>query len=82
MATNDPTMSLIQAAAQRDAESFAARMADSSLEAAVDIWLRRVARRKATTLQRAHARRCDPWGPQRDCAAEPVPARCPYHTVS
>jgi hypothetical protein len=53
MATTDPSVSLIQAAAQRDAESFAARVADSSLEAAVDIWLRRVARRKATALQRA-----------------------------
>jgi hypothetical protein len=53
MTTGDPTIALIQAAAQRDAESFSARMADSSLEAAVDIWLRRVARRKVTPAQRA-----------------------------
>lgn len=49
----DPTVALIQAAAQRDADTFAAKMADSSLEAAVDIWLRRIARRKVTTAGRA-----------------------------
>jgi hypothetical protein len=48
----DPTVALIQAAAQRDVEMFAAKMADSSLEAAVDVWLKRVARRKATPAQR------------------------------
>lgn len=48
-----PTVVLIQAAVQRDGESFAAKMADSSLEAAVDIWLRRIARRKVTPSQRA-----------------------------
>ncbi len=53
MTTGDPAIALIHAAAQRDAESFAAKMADSSLEAAVDIWLRRVARRKVTATQRA-----------------------------
>ena len=53
MTTSDPTVALIQAAAQRDGETFAAKMADSSLAAAVDIWLRRVARRKATPAQRA-----------------------------
>jgi hypothetical protein len=51
--SSDPTVALIQAAAQRDVEAFAAKMADSSLAAAVDIWLRRVARRKATPTQRA-----------------------------
>ena len=45
MTSGDPTVALIQAAAQRDADDFAARMADSSLEAAVDVWLRRIARR-------------------------------------
>lgn len=53
MTTSDPSITLINAAAQRDAESFAAKMADSSLEAAVDVWLRRVARRKVTAAQRA-----------------------------
>lgn len=53
MTTGDPTVRLIQAAAQQDAESFAAKMADVSLEAACDIWLRRVARRKVTPTQRA-----------------------------
>lgn len=53
MAADDPTVVLIQAAAQRDAESFAVKMATSSLDAAVDVWLRRVARRKVTPAQRA-----------------------------
>ena len=53
MRIGDSTVALIQAAAQRDAQTFAAKMADSSLEAAVDIWLRRVARRKVTSAQRA-----------------------------
>ena len=53
MTVANPTVTLIQAAAQRDAETFASKMADSSLEAAVDIWLKRVARRKATLAQRA-----------------------------
>jgi hypothetical protein len=52
MTVGDPTVALIQAAAQRDVEMFAAKMADSSLEAAVDVWLKRVARRKATPAQR------------------------------
>jgi len=52
MTGSSETAAVIQAAAQRDAEAFAARMADSSLEAAVDTWLRRVARRKATPAQR------------------------------
>ena len=51
--TADAMAALIQAAAQRDGEAFATRMADSSLAAAVDMWLRRVARRKATPTQRA-----------------------------
>lgn len=52
---NDPDLAvdLIQAAVRRDGQSFAAKMADSSLDAAVDIWLRRVARRKLTPIQRA-----------------------------
>jgi len=53
MTTTDPTVALIQAAAQRESVSFASKMADSSLDAAVDVWLRRVARRKATPAQRA-----------------------------
>lgn len=53
MANCDPSVALIQAAAQRDAESFAAKIADVSLEAACDLWLRRVARRKVTPTQRA-----------------------------
>lgn len=52
MTSGDPTVALIQAAAQRDADDFAARMADSSLEAAVDVWLRRIARRKVTPAAR------------------------------
>jgi hypothetical protein len=52
MATGDPGVTLIRAAVQQDAASFAAKMANSSLEAAVDIWLRRVARRKVTPAQR------------------------------
>lgn len=52
MTTGDPTVALIQAVAQRDAENFAAHMADSSLEAAVDIWLRRIARRKVSAAVR------------------------------
>lgn len=52
MTTGDPTVALIRAAAQRDADNFAARMADSSLDAAVDIWLRRIARRKVSAAAR------------------------------
>lgn len=52
MTSGDPTVALIQAAAQRDAHDFAARMADSSLEAAVDVWLRRIARRKVSPAAR------------------------------
>lgn len=52
MTSGDPTVALIQAAAQRDADVFAARMADSSLEAAVDVWLRRIARRKVSPAAR------------------------------
>ena len=53
MTTEDSTVALIQAVAQRDAARFAAKMADSSLGAAVDIWLRRVARRKVSPVVRA-----------------------------
>lgn len=53
MSSSDASIVLICAAVQRDAESFAAKMANSSLEAAVDVWLRRVARRKVTAAQRA-----------------------------
>ena len=52
MTTSDPTVALIQAVAQRDGDNFAAKMADSSLEAAVDIWLRRIARRKVSPAVR------------------------------
>ena len=52
MTTGDPTVALIQAAAQRESGAFAAKMADSSLEAAVDVWLQRMARRKVTPVQR------------------------------
>jgi hypothetical protein len=53
MTAVDPTVALIHAAAQRDADAFAEKLADWSLAAAVDIWLRRVARRKVTPAQRA-----------------------------
>lgn len=43
----------IQAAAQQDRAAFSALMAGTSLEAAVDIWLRRVARRKVSVTARA-----------------------------
>jgi hypothetical protein len=43
----------IQAAAQQDRAVFSARMAGTSLEAAVDIWLNRVARRKVSVAARA-----------------------------
>ena len=43
----------IQAAAQQDRAVFSARMAGTSLEAAVDIWLKRVARRKVSVAARA-----------------------------
>jgi hypothetical protein len=49
----DPDVLLIQAAAQRDAAAFGEKIAERSLAAAVDIWLRRVARRKITPAQRA-----------------------------
>ncbi|MEE3755226.1 Fis family transcriptional regulator [Mycobacterium intracellulare] len=50
--SDDPTVAAIQAAAEIDGATFAAKMAESSLEAAVDIWLRRVAHRRLTTMQR------------------------------
>lgn len=53
MTTSNPSVALIQSVAQRDADTFAAKMADSSLEAAVDIWLRRIARRKVSPAVRA-----------------------------
>lgn len=53
MTEPDPSVVQIQAAVERDGQSFAAKMADSSLEAATDIWLRRVARRKLTATQRS-----------------------------
>lgn len=46
-------VSLIQAAAQREAVTFSGKMADSSLEAAIDVWLKRVARRRLTATQRS-----------------------------
>lgn len=47
-----PTIALIRDATANHSESFAAQMAQSSLEAAVDIWLKRVARRRLTAAQR------------------------------
>lgn len=44
----DPSIERIRAAAHHDAEQFGARLADSALEAAVDIWARRVAARTMT----------------------------------
>jgi hypothetical protein len=52
LTTSNPTVALIQAVAQRDGDNFAAKMADSSLKAAVDIWLRRIARRKVSPAGR------------------------------
>lgn len=49
----DPAVMAIRDAAQKGGAVFAAKVADSSLEAAVDVWLRRVARRRVTALQRA-----------------------------
>lgn len=49
----DPAVSRIQSAAELGAESFAAKMANSSLDAAIDVWLKRVAQRKCTPTQRA-----------------------------
>lgn len=46
-------VSAIQTAAQHDCGVFAARMAETSLEAAVDTWLKRVARRKVSAVTRA-----------------------------
>lgn len=66
MTSADSAVTRIHAAAQRESESFAAKMADSSLEAAVDIWLRRVARRKVTPAQRARLVK----GVERGTAAE------------
>ncbi|BBX30486.1 Fis family transcriptional regulator [Mycolicibacterium peregrinum] len=48
--SNEPS---IRAAGARDAESFAAGMAEHSLGLAVDVWLKRVAGRQVTPLQRA-----------------------------
>lgn len=53
MTTANGSVALIHAAAQRDATVFAEKIAEVSLEAAVDIWLRRVARRKMTPAQRS-----------------------------
>lgn len=50
----NPVVERIRAAAQQDAECFAARVADSALEAAADIWLSRVAGR---TLELADRKR-------------------------
>jgi hypothetical protein len=43
---------LIHAVVQRDTDTFRERMEATSLEAAVDVWLKRVARRKLTSAQR------------------------------
>lgn len=44
---------LIQAAVERDSCAFLEHMEAASLEVAVDVWLKRVARRKVTATQRA-----------------------------
>jgi hypothetical protein len=44
---------LIHAAVERDSCAFFERMEAASLEVAVDVWLKRVARRRVTTTQRA-----------------------------
>ncbi|WP_454231205.1 Fis family transcriptional regulator [Mycolicibacterium fortuitum] len=44
---------LIRAAAQREAEQFAAKMKAHSLEIAVDVWLKRVAGHALTATQRS-----------------------------
>lgn len=51
--TPEANTNAIQAAAQQDRVAFSALMAGTSLEAAVDIWLKRVARRKVSATQRA-----------------------------
>ncbi|MCH9731949.1 MAG: Fis family transcriptional regulator [Actinomycetia bacterium] len=53
MSSTDPTVALIQAAAAQDGQPLAARVAQSSLEAAVDTWLGRVAGRTASAPERA-----------------------------
>lgn len=52
MAADSSSTSAIKEAARAGAAAFAAKVAESSLEAAVDIWLRRIAHRKVTALQR------------------------------
>lgn len=44
---------LIHAAVERDSSAFWEHMEAASLEVAVDVWLKRVARRKVTATQRA-----------------------------
>ncbi|KMV18342.1 Fis family transcriptional regulator [Mycolicibacterium conceptionense] len=53
MTAIDAAVSRIQSAAELGAESFATRMASSSLDAALDVWVKRVAQRKYTPTQRA-----------------------------
>lgn len=53
MTAIDPAVSRIQSAAELGAESFATKMANSSLGAAIDVWAKRVAQRKCTPTQRA-----------------------------
>lgn len=53
MTAIDPTVALIQTAAELGAESFALKMANSSLDAALDVWTKRVAQRKYTPTERA-----------------------------
>ncbi|MFV8169785.1 Fis family transcriptional regulator [Mycobacterium sp. DBP42] len=53
MTAIDPTLALIQSAAELGAELFALKMANSSLDAAIDVWTRRVAQRKYTPTERS-----------------------------
>lgn len=52
-ATAAAPVSVIAAAAQQDCRIFAALMEQTSLDAAVDVWLKRVARRKMSPVTRA-----------------------------
>lgn len=53
MTVTDPTVGLIKSAAELSAEVFARKITSSSLDAAIEVWIKRVARRKYTPAQRA-----------------------------
>lgn len=52
MTIDDAVVSMIQAAVHRESAGFTTKLEASSLQAAVDIWLARVAGRKSTPAQR------------------------------